>query len=113
MKINNLNLVKELSETDKTIQEQEQEFIIKTQKCRSTFYRYRKRLGLKTNTKKVEYKLKDIGSCYFCLKDAKQIHHINKDRSDNSKQNLLPLCGSCHNKIHRVLTTQNKVAKVA
>jgi len=98
-----LHLVKDLSETKKLIQEQEEEFIKLTKKHRATFYRYRKKLGLKSKTTKFSYKLKDIGICYFCLRKAENIHHINKNRKDNSKENLLPLCRSCHTKVHRIL----------
>ena len=43
---------------------------------------------------------------YFCLRKAKNIHHINQNRKDNNKENLLPLCKSCHTKIHRILVTK-------
>jgi hypothetical protein len=28
------------------------------------------------------------------------VHHRNEDRSDNRIENLLPLCSSCHGKVH-------------
>jgi len=28
------------------------------------------------------------------------VHHINGDRSDNQLENLVPLCNSCHSKLH-------------
>lgn len=28
------------------------------------------------------------------------VHHVDGDRSNNSIENLIPVCSSCHNKIH-------------
>lgn len=36
------------------------------------------------------------------------IHHLNKDRYDNSKENLIVLCNSCHSRMHRVLEAFEK-----
>ncbi len=40
--------------------------------------------------------------CNICKKTffTCHIHHINGDHSDNKKENLLPVCPTCHNKIH-------------
>jgi len=100
-----ISFVKELANTKRTITEQEEEFINKTRKSRATFYRYRKKLGLRSKHKRFEYggSIKEI--CYFCLNKATLIHHINQNRKDNQKENLIPLCKGCHTKIHRVLNT--------
>ncbi len=34
-------------------------------------------------------------------KSCVDIHHIDEDRSNNDKSNLIPLCCTCHNGIHR------------
>ena len=36
------------------------------------------------------------------------IHHLNKDRYDNSKENLIVLCNACHSRMHRVLEAFEK-----
>lgn len=36
------------------------------------------------------------------------IHHLNKDRYDNSKENLTVLCNACHSRMHRVLESFEK-----
>lgn len=105
MDIDGLSYVKELAETNKTIKEQVKDFEIKVRKKRRTFFHYRKKLGLKGRLRKRRpygYALKDKEICYFCLRQAQIIHHINENRKDNNKENLLPLCQSCHNKIHRI-----------
>lgn len=39
--------------------------------------------------------------CRICkTKDKLEVHHIDKDRSNNTVANLEILCGSCHAKIH-------------
>jgi hypothetical protein len=39
--------------------------------------------------------------CFFCgMGEKLEIHHIDKDRSNNDKKNLLLLCGKCHKKLH-------------
>jgi hypothetical protein len=38
--------------------------------------------------------------CLFCKNKAENIHHADMDRTNNEKKNLIPLCMSCHKKIH-------------
>lgn len=39
--------------------------------------------------------------CKICGATKKiDIHHIDKDRTNNNIKNLLPICKSCHSKIH-------------
>jgi len=110
-KLEDLHLVKELSKTKKEVQEQERIFIEKAKRHRATFYRYRKKLGIRAKIKPFKYKLKEIGICYFCLRKATEIHHINQNTKDNRQENLLPLCKGCHTKIHRVLVAKSEAGK--
>lgn len=42
--------------------------------------------------------------CECCGAEGRvQVHHINKDRDNNSRENLKVLCRSCHNKVHGVI----------
>ena len=39
--------------------------------------------------------------CYFCQIDYNlHIHHVDKDKSNNNKDNLLILCSGCHARLH-------------
>ncbi len=38
--------------------------------------------------------------CVVCGKKTIIIHHKNKNKKDNRLKNLMPICRSCHNKIH-------------
>jgi len=53
----------------------------------------------------IDYRVKclkqQINACYVCGEaDSICVHHINGDRSDNRLENLIPLCLSCHGKVH-------------
>lgn len=37
---------------------------------------------------------------YDEFKSSVDIHHIDKDRSNNKKSNLIPLCANCHRALH-------------
>lgn len=40
--------------------------------------------------------------CYFCDKKTfTDTHHIDKDRKNNTPRNLVELCPSCHQKLHK------------
>jgi len=40
--------------------------------------------------------------CGYCeFKCCVEIHHIDKDRTNNDKSNLVPLCSCCHMGLHR------------
>ena len=44
--------------------------------------------------------------CIICgFKETIDIHHINKDRKNNYKNNLIPLCPNHHTMIHRLKKT--------
>lgn len=49
-----------------------------------------------------ERKLKETGnSCDECGGYADMVHHKDGKRYDHSSENLVPLCVSCHKKLHR------------
>ena len=43
--------------------------------------------------------------CYRCgydeFRPSIHIHHLDRDRTNNSKDNLIPLCANCHYGLHR------------
>jgi 5-methylcytosine-specific restriction endonuclease McrA len=108
-----LQFVYNLSNSEMSIKKQELFFIEVTKKSRATFYRDRKAIGVKSQTRNFSYSLQNKKKCYFCNKKSQVIHHINGDRKENNSKNLIPLCRSCHNKIHRVLANCRKVARVS
>jgi hypothetical protein len=108
--MNDLELVEKLSTTKYCIKKQENIFNLKTGKSRATFHRYRLKLNIRSSTKLFDYSFKNLGLCYFCQKKSTIIHHINQNRKDNSIKNLVNLCRSCHNKIHRLLVNSRKVS---
>lgn len=49
-----------------------------------------------------------LHQCEMCGKKGRvEVHHINKDRMDNSRENLKILCRKCHNKQHDVIKSKN------
>ena len=57
-----------------------------------------------TKIKKRRYKeeREKIGKeCLFCKsKDGLHKHHLDFNRENNNKKNVIMLCGSCHSKVH-------------
>lgn len=102
----NKKFILDLAKTKISVQEQEAEFVRVIQMSRATFYRYRLKLGLRTKNKSFRYGYKIEDKCYFCSKDSGLIHHINQNQNDNRQENRIPLCRSCHVKLHRVLNTR-------
>ena len=46
---------------------------------------------------------RDSYKCYYCnfqSMDYQEIHHLNEDHSDNSKDNLVTICPLCHQSFH-------------
>jgi hypothetical protein len=60
-------------------------------------------------------KLKKIYKrCQVCkIAPYQHVHHIDKDRTNNSFDNLLPVCVKCHRKIHGKWTRIGKSARIA
>ena len=42
-----------------------------------------------------------------------EVHHINKDRDDNSRENIKILCRKCHNKLHGVILPKRELTPEA
>lgn len=90
-------------ESSKVVSLQANKFKELTGYSRRTFFSFKYFLR-KGETYKTSYRrvIKTIQDCYFCPKKSQVIHHINLDRNDSTIDNLLPLCNSCHTKIHLV-----------
>jgi hypothetical protein len=59
----------------------------------------RKEVGYHGNSWRARKHLKKL--CEHCRKKRNlHAHHLNKDRTDNSKQNISTLCGRCHALAH-------------
>jgi hypothetical protein len=108
-----LQFVFDLSKSDLSVKEQEEFFMNVCKKSRATFYRDRKVIGVNSQKRNFEYAMMKRKKCYFCEKKSQLIHHINQNKKDNNPKNIIPLCRSCHNKIHRVLVNCRKVAQVS
>ena len=59
----------------------------------------------KENARKSQERLKGTfgNECFFCGKKMEHIHHIDLNRKNNEVTNLLPLCWSCHSKVHSII----------
>ena len=107
-KINHdLKILSTILETMKSagVKRQIEEFEKRTGMKRRSFYSYKNYLNGVTNGIGVS-----AGSnyrdetCYFCNTDENLcVHHIDVDRKNNQKSNLITLCRSCHTKIHQTL----------
>jgi 5-methylcytosine-specific restriction endonuclease McrA len=51
-----------------------------------------------------------IPSCSHCGKVPADVHHLNEDKRDNSKENLIALCRSCHVAYHNSVSPKRKKA---
>jgi len=49
---------------------------------------------------KLVQKNKDLGCALCGTMTATEIHHIDRDRTNNSVENLTPLCNNCHRNYH-------------
>jgi len=55
---------------------------------------------IKQRTYKKEWR-KSLGDrCIFCESLDIEIHHSDMNRSNNTKENLIPLCRKCHVRVH-------------
>ena len=52
--------------------------------------------------RKIASNAMDMGTCQICGKNGKMdVHHVDWDYQNNTLDNLMIVCRSCHNKIHR------------
>lgn len=62
-----------------------------------------------TTARKMASMTMDMETCQMCGKKGKMdVHHIDGDYQNNSSDNLMIICRSCHNKIHKT----NNVCKI-
>ncbi|MHA1852529.1 MAG: HNH endonuclease signature motif containing protein [Candidatus Heimdallarchaeaceae archaeon] len=111
-----LDIVKDLSKSNFPIKQQIKKFEAITGKKRRTFFYYKKLLkqGIENisfiSTEKPYKYITSPNSCYFCNKKTFiNIHHIDGNKENNSIDNLIVLCRSCHNKIHLLMQKSAKL----
>lgn len=81
-----------------------------TKKCQKEHYessencQYRKLFG------KEELKCERCGYCEFAC--GVDIHHIDENRKNNSRENLIRLCSPCHRGLHRRLWKIEELSRV-
>jgi transcription elongation factor Elf1 len=78
---------KKISATQQGIEISEWKGFIRVQKYSREFYKLRDFI-----------KLRDNFTCQFCKKLGTDIHHIDYKKENNSLDNLITLCHSCHSK---------------
>lgn len=59
-----------------------------------------KNYGWKRFNKKEKKLLKEKIKCSICRQPTKIFHHIDRNNSNDSIDNLMPLCKKCHEEIH-------------
>jgi hypothetical protein len=47
-----------------------------------------------------------LNKCIFCKKTNIEVHHIDKNKKNNKKENLLKLCPHCHRILHSKIYKQ-------
>jgi len=79
-----------------------------------TFQRWRKNLlsGTRLFEDTNNYrKVINDNECYFCEtkdKDRLVVHHVDRNRSNNSIENLRVVCTKCHSRFHQLLEATEK-----
>ncbi len=92
--------VKEIMNSSLTKQQQYNLFKEKTGTSKRNFQRYKRELLGKGKESYRKY-IKDL--CLFCQTNNNLIvHHLDKNRKNNLENNLITLCSSCHNKLHKI-----------
>lgn len=60
--------------------------------------------------REVYIKRNGLPSCSHCGTVPADVHHLNENKKDNSKENLLALCRSCHVAYHNHVAPKRKKA---
>ena len=84
--------------------------------CFECVSRKQKEYSKKVNDRKYNVERKLARGCLFCgVKDRKilEVHHIDKDKTNNERRNLEVLCRSCHRKLHSHIYKVIQITKVA
>ena len=68
--------------------------------------------GPKYREKCLRQKIQSCAVCgYSKHLHSLTVHHIDGDRSNNSLDNLIPLCNSCHRKVHNTCAYSGRIAE--
>jgi len=109
----NLGILDKIIKENKIVLEQIRLFIEQTGQSRSSFFRLKKYLSYKSDALG-SHNIYNRDGCYFCNSlDNLIIHHIDKNRFDNSPKNRVTLCQKCHLRLHYLMerwgdTNENK-----
>jgi len=99
-----LKIAVDIINTTPIVNEQIRKFIEQTSNSRALFFIYKKFLRFQTDTigqQKYQKFLKH--QCYFCNASNNLInHHVDFDRNNNEKDNLITLCKFCHSRLHKI-----------
>ena len=72
--------------------------------CLECVHEIQREAQLKYNSVKRGSLKKHFGdTCIFCNSERQHYHHLDLNNKNNSKQNLIGLCSSCHKKIHYLI----------
>lgn len=67
--------------------------------------------------KRIKRDLIQDSECYICkksyLKATLHVHHINRNKRDDSRENLAILCQQCHGSLHRLYKTPTPIYESA
>ncbi len=64
-----------------------------------------KRAGYEHDYRKYISRFQNVNECYYCKKKATMIHHIDETHENWLPTNLIPICDSCHQRVHRWVKT--------
>ena len=83
--------------------------------CFDDDYKSNKKSPRKPFDSQTRRKVKDRAGdkCQVCGRFGKDIHHINKDRSNNNLSNLILLCPTCHDEADRGHPSQQRLKELA
>jgi len=96
-----LEILNEILNKNMTDMKSRDEFTRLSNRSESTYYRYKRYLLRKTDHISYIF-IHKRGGCYFCNSPKISRHHINFNRKDNRKDNILHVCDTCHMRLHAV-----------